>query len=201
MQLLGIKANCNPTPYDLLGSEWSNKFGIERGANNASLSLNGRTAGRQSSKYELGISMTFAPGPFCRTRIISLDSWFYLTNHTDAALDVRQVGRHQWLKLQPRETRVFNWLRTSLRDSDTDAVREQSAAEEERICIRWASEEEIQPQPAQLLSVPYRELGGEWTVPLGISEIQETHVEMRGDVTEVFRAHICLFSREQYSWS
>ena len=182
--LLGVKANCNPTPHDLLGSEWSDKFGIERGTNNASLSLRGHAADTQSSKYDLGIRMSFAPGPFCRTRIISLDSWFHLTNRTDAALDVRQVGQHHWFKLQPRETRVFNWLRSHAGESHSGDGVDQSASEE-RICIRWAGAEDTDPQPAQFKQAPFRQLDGEWTVPFGISEIRETLVEMRGDMAEV----------------
>ena len=182
VQLLGIKAYRNPKPYGLLGSDWSKSFNIERGTDNTSLSLRGTVADVQKREYELGMRVKLAPAPFTRSRIITLDTWYYLTNRTNAALDVRQDKQHHWLCLKPLETRAFNFLRTTPRDEDSDS----DIAMEKCICIRWTNLEEILSKPD--FEQPYWELEGKWTVPFGISEIQERHVQMRGHVAEVLHA-------------
>ena len=193
--LLGIQEQCNPKPYGLLGSKFSKKFNIELGSDSTSLSLSGNSAGTQNKEYELSMRVKHAPAPFTRSRIVTFDAWYYLTNRTEGALHIRQANQHHWFCLMPLETRAFNFLRTR---SDDDS--EEDIAMEKRICIRWANYEhrkyeQTREELAQLDQL-YIEAGGKWTIPLGISQIQESHVKMQGHVPEVLRVRryiICFY--------
>lgn len=192
--LLGIQEQCSPKPYGLLGSNISSKFNIELGTDSTSLSLSGNSAGAHNQEFELSMRVQHAPAPFTRSRIITFDSWYYMTNRTDAALDIRQANQHHWFCLMPLETRAFNFLRTSDQDNEEDI------AMEKRICIRWSNCGQTGPKSAHFDQL-YLEVGGKWTIPFGISEIQEGHVKMQGHVPEVLRVGqyiICIYIQVFY---